>query len=37
MLRTVVNITGDSAIACAVAHTENKLDTALILENQEML
>ena len=37
MLRTVVNITGDSAIACAVAHTENKLDTTLILENQEML
>jgi len=37
MLRTVVNITGDSAIACAVAHTENKLDTSLILENQEKL
>lgn len=36
MLRTVVNITGDSAIACAVAHTENKLDVALILENKEM-
>jgi len=35
MLRTVVNITGDSSIACAVAHTENKLDEALIIENKE--
>ncbi len=35
MLRTVVNITGDSTIACAVAHTENKLDEALIIENKE--
>lgn len=34
MLRTVVNITGDSAIASAVAHTENKLDKELILENK---
>ncbi len=37
MLRTVVNITGDSSIACAVAHTENKLDEALIIENKENL
>ncbi|MBZ0242482.1 MAG: dicarboxylate/amino acid:cation symporter, partial [Bacteroidales bacterium] len=37
MLRTVVNITGDSAIACAVAHTENKLDEELILENKASL
>lgn len=37
MLRTVVNITGDSSIACAVAHTENKLDEALILEKKETL
>jgi len=37
MLRTVVNITGDSSIACAVAHTENKLDEELILENKANL
>ncbi|MBU2464800.1 MAG: dicarboxylate/amino acid:cation symporter [Bacteroidetes bacterium] len=35
MLRTVVNITGDASIACAVAHTENKLDETLIIENKE--
>jgi proton glutamate symport protein len=34
MLRTVVNITGDSTIACAVAHSENKLNEGIILENQ---
>ncbi len=34
MLRTVVNITGDSTIACAVAHSENKLNEHIILENQ---
>lgn len=34
MLRTVVNITGDSTIACAVAASENKLDEASILEQQ---
>jgi Na+/H+-dicarboxylate symporter len=37
MLRTVVNITGDSSIACVVAHTENKLDEAMIIENKENL
>lgn len=37
MLRTVVNITGDSTVACAVAHTENKLNETLILENKESL
>jgi Na+/H+-dicarboxylate symporter len=35
MLRTVVNITGDSTIACAVAHSENKLNEKIILENQQ--
>jgi proton glutamate symport protein len=35
MLRTVVNITGDSTIACAVAHAENKLNENMILEKQE--
>lgn len=37
MLRTVVNITGDSTVACAVAHTENKLNEALIIENKSTL
>lgn len=36
MLRTVVNITGDSTIACAVAASENKLDEALIVEQQSL-
>jgi len=34
MLRTVVNITGDSTIACAVAHSENKLHERLIIQKQ---
>lgn len=34
MLRTVVNITGDSTIACAVAASENKLNEELIVEQQ---
>lgn len=37
MLRTVVNITGDSTIACAVAHSEDKLHEKLILHNQKNL
>ncbi|PKP52996.1 MAG: dicarboxylate/amino acid:cation symporter [Bacteroidetes bacterium HGW-Bacteroidetes-1] len=37
MLRTVVNITGDSTIACAIAVHENKLDEALIIEQQQNL
>lgn len=37
MLRTVVNITGDSTIACAIAAHENKLDEALIIQQQQSL
>jgi Na+/H+-dicarboxylate symporter len=36
MLRTVVNITGDSTIACAVAASENKLNEELIVEQQSL-
>ncbi|MBS4061843.1 MAG: dicarboxylate/amino acid:cation symporter [Bacteroidetes bacterium] len=35
MLRTVVNITGDSTIACAIANSENKLNEKLILQQQQ--
>jgi Na+/H+-dicarboxylate symporter len=35
MLRTVVNITGDATIACAIANSENKLNEKLIIEQQQ--